>query len=201
MKIDTDIIKISARYVSNYFSNYLDPNFTYHNILHTTYVAKAVNALCTIMEVNEHQRNVLLLSAWFHDLGFAVNIEGHEQAGAELAKDFLQGRHVAEEDIAAVKTCILSTHYPQKPTTLLQEIICDADLMYLGDNNYFTTSARLRKEWELTKAITYRDAEWYRLNIHFVSTHHFHTTYCRSHTEEKKNKNVKILENLLLSAN
>jgi hypothetical protein len=79
--------------------------------------------------------------------------------------------------------------------TFLQKIICDADLMYLGDRNFFKTSDGLRKEWELTRHVTYSDMEWYKLNLNFVSSHHFHTTYCVSSVEKKKDKNVKLIEN------
>jgi predicted metal-dependent HD superfamily phosphohydrolase len=201
MKISKDIVKASVHYVSNYVSSYLHPNFTYHNIVHAAYVAKAVNTLCTVMDVKEHQKNVLLLSAWFHDLGFTKNIEGHEEAGAELAQNFLRAKSIDEDDITAVRRCILSTRYPQGPTMLLEEIICDADLMYLGHKSYLITSAQLRKEWELTRYMTYNDAEWYKLNIHFVTAHHFHTPYCRSYMEERKKRNVELLERMLVSVN
>jgi predicted metal-dependent HD superfamily phosphohydrolase len=199
MKINPYIVKASARYVSTYFSTYLDTNFTYHNIVHTTYVAKAVHTLCCDMNISAHQNRILSVSAWFHDLGFTQCIEGHEEAGAELAGNFLESKGIDQEDIATVKACILSTHYPQQPTKLLEKIICDADLMYLGDKCYLKTSALLRKEWELTKAITYTDSEWYQLNIQFVSAHHFHTRYCLTHIEKKKTKNVRLLENMLRS--
>jgi predicted metal-dependent HD superfamily phosphohydrolase len=199
MKIDSQIVKDSARYISNYFSNYLDSSFTYHNMVHTTYVTKAVHTLCSVMGVGEHQMKVLSVSAWFHDLGFTQCIEGHEEAGAALAETFLKGNGIDQEDIAIVKSCILSTHYPQQPNNLLEEIICDADLMYIGDQCYFKTSALLRKEWERTKGIDYTDAEWYQLNIQFLSAHHFHSWYCLSLVEKEKNKKVKLLENWLES--
>ena len=199
MKINTDIVKASARYVSNYFSKNLDAKFLYHNLSHTTYVVKAVNTLCRVMGVDEHQKKVLLVSAWFHDLGFTQQIEGHERIGAKLADEFLKLNGVDEEDIAIVKSCILSTYYPQKPTTLLEELLCDADLMHLGDKDFLITANLLRKEWELTKAITYSDTQWNKANIQFVSAHHFHTWYCHNNVEKKKNKNIKLLAGKLQS--
>jgi predicted metal-dependent HD superfamily phosphohydrolase len=199
VKINTDIVKASVRFVSNYSSKNSDTKFLYHNLSHTTNVVKAANTLCTVMGVDEHQKKVLLVSAWFHDLGYTQQIEGHERIGAKLAEEFLNLNGVNEEDIAIVKSCILSTYYPQKPTTFLEEILCDADLMYLGDEDFFITSALLRKEWELTKAVTYSDMQWNKATIQFLSSHHFHTEYGQNNVEKKKNKNIKLLADWLQS--
>ena len=65
-----------------------------------------------------------------------VDIEHHEAQSAVLAEIFLRLHNVANEDIDAVKACILATQMPQKPVTLLDKIICDADLFHLGTADF-----------------------------------------------------------------
>ena len=198
MKINIDILEAAAKYVTGYFAHKLDSKFTYHNCSHTGYVVRSVKKLCAIMKVKEHEMNLLSVAAWFHDLGFTKQIEGHEQIGAQLAEEFLLANKVDEKEITLVKSCILATRYPQYPTTILEQIICDADLMYLGDKDFFKISANLRQEWEFTKSITYSDADWYRMNLNFISFHRFHTRYAFSNVERQRNKTVKILEMKLI---
>lgn len=193
MKTNENIVAASAAYVNDYFSKNLNPAFLYHNFSHTAQVAKAVSTLCTAMRINRHQKKLLLIAAWFHDLGFTRQIDDHEKEGARLAEEFLRANEMEEEDIETVKSCIQATSYPQKPTTLLQQIICDADLMYLGGKDFIKISNLLRKEWELTRSITYTDIEWYWSSIRFASAHHFHTPYCAVKVERGKNKNIRLL--------
>ena len=197
MKINTEIVKESARYVSDYFSKNLDPKFTYHNLSHTIYVVKAAEMLCEAMKVNNHHKKILLVAAWFHDLGYTQQIDSHETAGAFIAEKFLSEKNVDKEDIDLVKCCILSTHYPQKPATRLEEILCDADMMHLSDKAFIDAAALLRKEWEFVKGKKYTDEEWYNLNVQFVSAHQYHTSYGIKNLESHKNKNVKRLSSNL----
>lgn len=197
MKTDKKIARLASQYAVDCFSNNLPKDFYYHDILHTVYVRDAVNALCKELGASEHQRQILTVAAWFHDLGFTQCMDGHEETGANMAEQFLSAHEVDESDIVIVRSCVLSTYYPQKPTTFLEKILCDADLMYLGSDDFLMFSNLLRREWELTKSLRFTDEEWYKLNIRFVSNHHFHTPYCQEITEKGKAQNVELLMELL----
>src|SRR5262245_25330313 len=151
MKINNEIIKESSKYVSDYLSLNLDSKFTYHNLSHTLYVVKAAEMIASSMKIENHQKKVLLVAAWFHDIGYTQQIDNHETAGASIAEKFLLEKNVDREDIAMVRSCILSTHYPQKPGGILQSILCDADMMHLSDKAFIDVGPSLRMEWELTK--------------------------------------------------
>lgn len=194
MNINPTVVKAAALFVNRHFNTNPGGSFRYHNRHHTNYVVKATARLCEAMEMGEHEKAILLTAALFHDLGFTVRIEGHEEAGASLAEDFLKASGVDEEEISLVKSCILATAYPQKPATVPEEILCDADLLYLGDVCFFRTSEALREEWKLTKGITYTDEEWCKQNIRFLSAHRFHTNYGRTVAERGKQRNIRRLE-------
>src|SRR5438093_763448 len=197
MKINTEIVKETARFVSDYLSRNLDSKFVYHNLSHTTYVVKTVDILCAAMNVNNHQKKMLLVAAWFHDVGYTQQLDHHEMLGATVAEKFLAEKNIDKEDIEVVTSCILSTHCPQKPIERLQQILCDADMMHLSDKAFMDASVLLRKEWELTRDRKYSDEEWYDLNIQFVSSHQYHTSFGIKNFESHKNKNLKRLSSKL----
>lgn len=197
MKINNEIVKESSKYVSDYLSLNLDSKFTYHNLSHTLYVVKAADMIASSMNIDGHQRKILLVAAWFHDIGYTQQIDNHEIAGASIAEKFLVEKNVDREDIDVIKSCILSTHYPQKPVSTLQAILCDADMMHLADKAFIDVGVSLRMEWELIKDKKFTDQEWYELNFQFASNHQYHTSYAIKNLEGHKNKNLKKLSSKL----
>jgi len=193
MKINTEIVRESARYVSDYLARNLDSKFVYHNLSHTAYVVKATEMLCDGMKVNNHQKKILLVAAWFHDVGYTQQTDNHETVGASIAEKFLAGKDVDNDDIRMVTSCIHSTRCPQQPTDKLQQVLCDADMMHLSDKAFMDASTLLRTEWELSKARKYTDEEWRQLNIEFLSSHQYHTSYATKNWGSHKNKNIKRL--------
>src|SRR4030095_4609225 len=199
MKINTEIVHDAARYVCDYLSKNLDSRFSYHNLSHTIYVVKAAEMIASGMKLATHEKKKLLVAAWFHDLGYTQQTDNHEVIGAAIAEKFLVEKNVDTEDVQEVKNCILGTHYPQKPTTRLAEILCDADMMHLSDKAFIEAAARLRKEWEVTKQRKYTDEEWYSLNIQFLSAHQYHTSFALKNFTRQKNKNIKRVTSTLES--
>ncbi len=193
MRINNEIVKAAEAHVREHLSKNLDEKFTYHNLAHTVRVVKAAELLCEALDIDKQGRKILAVSAWFHDIGYTKQTDNHETEGASQAEKFLRGFNVDEEQISTIKSCILATRYPQKPQNLLQEILCDADMIHLGDKKFAEASLLLRKEWELTKTLHFSDAKWYETNISFLSGHHFHTSYCIENAESKKLKNIQRL--------
>ena len=90
--------------------------------------------------------------------------------------------------------CIVSTRVPQRPASLLEKILCDADMMHLVSKKFMDRSNRLRKEWEATQQKVYTDLEWLHLNLDFVKKHRFHTSYAQNNLESKKQKTIDVLK-------
>jgi len=197
MKINTAIVEASASHVTKQFSEQLDKNFLYHNLSHTIFVVNSVEKICDALAIAKHPKKILLVAAWFHDLGYTQQVDNHEKAGADQAAAFLQLAGIDEEDINLVKTYILATRYPQQPATLMEEIICDADMMHIGEKSFWQTATLLRKEWELTKEVTCSDADWLQSNIDFLNAHRFHTGYCKDRLSSKKEKLTRKLQRQL----
>ena len=138
---------------------------------------------------------MLIIAVCFHDIMYLENPAQHEQEGAKLASSVLKELGAHSTDIELINTLILATDIKTPPKSTLEEIIKDADLHYLGTNRYQAESDLLRKEWELTKNLTYTDEEWRLLNIDFFKSHQFYRPYSLNHYEPIKIKNLEKLEN------
>ena len=131
------------------------------------------------------------LLAWFHDLGYSKGCEDHEQAGAEMARSFLSKRGYSDEKIRLVEGCIMATQMPQNPQTNLEKIMCDADLMHLASEDYFSKADLLHKEIQSTKRCKISEKEWMQMNEDFLGNHCFFTDYAREKYESRVKDNLK----------
>lgn len=200
MKINQEVVEKAAQFVSQYMAEHLSARFTYHNIHHTTYVVHQTAVLCEALDIGDRKEKLVIIAAWFHDLGYTVQMNEHEKFGADLAQEFLMKHEIDEEDIALVKRAILSTKFPQDPHSKIEKILCDADMLHLKEKDFFNRSSLLRDEWAKTKDRTYTDPEWYRLNYDFLAAHSYQTRYCRKKFDKPKRKNLQALEMLTRSA-
>ena len=75
---------------------------------------------------------MLRLGVLMHDIGFTVSSENHEEEGVKIAKSLMAKHNFSHEEIDLVSGLIMATKIPQRPKSLLQKIICDVDLDYLG---------------------------------------------------------------------
>jgi predicted metal-dependent HD superfamily phosphohydrolase len=200
MKINSRIVDDASAHVQRLLAEKLPAGFSYHNLSHTEAVAKAAAEIAEGCQVGGKTRNILLVAAWFHDLGYIDRVAGHEEAAVNYALEFLANKDVDEADRATVSECILATRYPQRPTTLLQQVICDADMVHLGKKEFFERAELIREEWACAKGEQFSDEEWYELNLQFLKAHQFHTSYCRDKYGKRKQKNLERVESLLEEA-
>jgi hypothetical protein len=69
---------------------------------------------------------------------------------------------------------IMATKIPQTPATLPEMIICDADLDYLGRDDFDVISNSLKEEF-LTYNIISNEPEWDQLQVRFFESHQYFT--------------------------
>ncbi len=173
--------------------NELDPRLGYHNITHTLDVLEQAEVLAKQEKVTDkHDLLLLKTAAVFHDSGFLFVYKGHEEKGCEIASDSLRNVF-SEEDIKKVCGMIMATKIPQSPKTLLEQIICDADLDYLGRDDFEPISQTLYKEFIIFKIIP-EDIIWDHVQIKFFESHHYFTGTSISKRNEKKLKHLNILK-------
>lgn len=173
--------------------NELDPRLGYHNLSHTLDVVKQAEVIAKKEKVNDkHELLLLKTAAVFHDSGFLLVYKNHEEKSCEIAAEALKNIF-GEEDIKKINGMIMATKIPQSPHTLLEQIICDADLDYLGRNDFEPISRSLYKEF-LTFKIIPEDINWDHIQIKFFESHHYFTGTSISKRNEKKLKHLNILK-------
>jgi len=173
--------------------NELDSRLGYHNITHTLDVLEQAEVLAEQEKVTDkHDLLLLKIAAVFHDSGFLFVYKNHEEKSCEIASESLRNVF-SEEDIKKVFGMIMATKIPQTPNTLLEQIICDADLDYLGRNDFEPISRNLYKEF-LTFKIIPEDIIWDHIQIKFFESHHYFTGTSISKRNGKKLKHLNILK-------
>jgi len=180
-------------FVIQYYSDNYDERFAYHDLGHVLQVHDAVLKLVQGAGLDSAAVRQLQIAALFHDVGYSLNPEKHELIGADICADYLYSIFETEETIDRVCSLILATFYPRQPLTLAEEIIRDADLSYLGSDDFWVGSAKLRNEWSATKGLEFSDREWLRLNATFLLGHKFYSKNALTYLGPLKQKNLQAV--------
>jgi uncharacterized protein len=173
------------KYVLNKLKADLPEHLTYHGIEHTMDVLDVCEQYIRRLNLGEEERFLLRIGAIVHDMGFLKGSANHEEVGARMASELMLKLGMKAAQIEEVTGLVLSTKIPQTPKNELQKIICDADLDYLGRDDYPEISQRLYKEFKFMKVIQ-TDEDWKNLQINFLKAHFFHTPFAIANRAPKK---------------
>ena len=184
-------LKKLKTYVIELLTDKLNKQYSYHSLEHTLYVYEAAKKIADFENVDNKDREILLAAVLLHDIGYIESHINHELASCQLAEVILIDFEFSMFEISKIKSLIMSTKAPQMPENILEQIICDADLDYLGTDDFIKYGNELCKELEYHGIIS-DQIQWNKLQVKFLSTHQYHTSY------SKKNRNPKKLENLRL---
>lgn len=183
----SQLLEQAQSYVTDLFQSKVDPKFLFHNLDHTQQVVSAATEIASHYELNDEDRLVLMLSAWFHDTGFRHgHPHDHEKESIRLATEFLQQHHVDGELVQRVSSCIQATRMPQSPLSQVEKIMCDADLYHLGTSEFKKMNQQLKREQEAYTGKEISKKEWRQRNIEFLESHQYFTDYCQQKLEPQK---------------
>lgn len=160
--------------ILNRLTEQLPSHLYYHGVHHTVDVLEAVQRLGDSESVSESDMELLKVAALFHDSGFLENPSNHENIGCIYARRELPSYGYSASDIEKICGMIMATRYPQHPQNRLEEILCDADLDYLGRDDFFSIGKTLFEELKAAGRLS-TEKEWNRLQVNFLSTHHYFT--------------------------
>ena len=188
------LLPAARTYVTELYQKSVDPKFTFHNLNHTQQVVAAASEICTHYNLNEADRDLVLLAAWFHDTGFkSGHPEEHERESIQLAADFLKQNGADADLIQRVSSCIQATRMPQSPLSQAEKILCDADLYHLGTGSFKKKNQLLRLEQEAYFGKKISKREWRQRNLEFLESHHYFTDYCQQKLEPQKQEWIRQL--------
>ncbi len=174
----------------------LSVSLTYHGTGHTLDVTRQCMRIAAAEGITEGQALLeLKIAALYHDTGFMYVYQNHEERGCELARNQLPGFGLTEKSIDNICSIIMATKIPQSPQNLLQQIICDADLDYLGRDDFFFIGEKLRKEMVAYKFVNGLK-EWEERQWSFLQSHHYFTKTSQQERAHLKERNMqKIIDN------
>jgi hypothetical protein len=168
----------------------------YHNVKHTVDVVTEVELIGWGEGVTDEEILLLKTAALFHDAGHITAYDNHEYYGTLLAKDYLPKYDYSAEQIDRICELIMATKMPPKPKNLLERIICDSDLDYLGRSDFIPVSNTLYSELkELNKIGTLND--WNKIQLNFISGHQYFTKTAQNLREVNKQKQIERIMQLI----
>lgn len=171
----------------------LSPFLIYHHWKHIQHVVKIAEYIAQQEHINENEILLVKTAALFHDAGFInTGTEGHEEESIRLAEKKLPECGYTKKEIEIISGMIRATIIPQKPKTKLECILADADLEYLGTDNFEHIGNKLFLELKHYNPNLSLE-EWIEIQINFLQSHFYHTTYCIQNRTEGKIKNLKGL--------
>ncbi|HPX06834.1 MAG TPA: adenylate/guanylate cyclase domain-containing protein, partial [Tenuifilaceae bacterium] len=124
----------------------LPKNLYYHNLKHTVDVYTQVELIGRAENLTDEELLIIRTAALFHDAGHLIDYDTHEEMSAKLAKEILPEYLYSYKQIDSICEIIMATKLPPRPKNLLEMIICDADLDYLGRSDFIPVSNNLYKE-------------------------------------------------------
>ncbi len=174
----------------------LSKDLHYHGVNHTLDALKTSDLYLRHIKITKHEAQLLRLGILFHDIGFIISINDHELNGAEIAKDLLTRFNFETQDIDIIVGLILSTKVPQLPNTVLEKMICDIDLDYLGRSDFYKISNYLFEELQLIRDLKNKN-EWNKIQVKFLEAHQYHTDFAINKRQPEKEKRIEELKKLI----
>ncbi len=167
----------------------LPTHFTYHSVNHTLDVYNAAERIGLREGIGHGEMQLLLTAAWFHDSGFLFGPEEHEEQSCRIARETLPGFGYTENEIYTVCELICATKVPQLPHNHLEQILADADLDYLGRDDFWIISDTLYQELLFAGKINNK-TEWDFVQVKFMEQHHFFTKTSINSRQVQKDINL-----------
>ena len=200
----TERLKTVDEYIRALFKDELPDGIKYHDADHTLHPTRGVvavaNSIAISENISEHDRELLIAAAYFHDTGYIREYEKNEPIAARMAGRILKLIGYESEEIEKIQKMILATDLAREPQTHIEEILCDADLDHLGRDDFLELDGKLREGRGIRGLDVSDDAKWYRGTLKILRMHKFYTQTQKKLREMGKKKNneklLKILENI-----
>lgn len=175
----------AGKFIIDKLSKELPDHLSYHSIGHVLDVFEATKQIAEKENVSPNNLKLLLTAAWYHDSGFIKGAKNHEEESCRIAAEALPDFGYRPEEIEQICGMIMATKLPQSPKNQLEKILADADLDYLGRNDFFTTGNKLFLELSKSEVVN-SEQEWNELQVRFMESHHYFTPTALQLRQAKK---------------
>jgi uncharacterized protein len=180
----------SKDFILKKLASELPSKLSYHSVDHIKDVYQASDYLLKHEGVDGEDMQLVLTAALYHDSGFLFDAEGHETLSCDIVRKYLPQFDYNAQEVEQVCSMIMATKLPQSPKNKLEEILCDADLDYLGREDFYTTGAKLYNEF-LSRDIVKNEGEWNKVQLQFLEQHRYFTNTATKLRKEKKDEHLR----------
>ena len=185
------------QFIHNVLTSDLPPTLYYHGLHHVLDVVDAAERIAGAEGIDDAESLTLLkTAALFHDAGFLSTYKGHEEVGCDYARRVLPDFRYTPSQIDIVCGLIMATRIPQTPHTKLEEILCDADLDYLGRDDFEPIAHSLYRELKVRDMVA-DELAWNRIQVGFLSSHHYWTKTAIAARQAVKEQHLNALRKLV----
>ena len=154
---------------------HLPNNLFYHIELHTQNVMANAMLLSEEAQLSSRQEELLYAAAILHDTGYGKKYKSNEGVASLLAGKLLPDFGFLPDEIEIVQNMILATNLIINPGSKLEMLLSDADMGYLGQEDFLIWSDRLLREWRLHHIFNGTDKEWLEGQKQFVKKYRYNT--------------------------
>jgi predicted metal-dependent HD superfamily phosphohydrolase len=190
-----------SKYVTELFNAKLPDWAVYHDLWHTIETVKGCEEIGRASFLSEEDLEILYIAAWFHDTGYIFQADEHEEKSSEIALEFLIANNYQKTNTDKVIACIMATKISNQPQTLSESVICDADLISLGKDDYLEKNNLLKREVEMRENKKISELEWLKRSLNFLLSYKYYTEYARNHYDNQLKTNIRNLEQMMKSYN
>lgn len=194
MKINESIINEAGIFATNLLKQETPEEYSYHTLEHTVRAVKNAALIGAREGLTSEETDILSIAAWFHDVGYTRVYQDHETESAAIADKFLSQQEVDSQIRKKVSECIMATTFPQNAKSRVSKVLCDADLMHLGQKEYFELAEKLRMEHSSAGIRKMKKAEFDVESVKLFEEHAYYTDFCISTLAETKAENLRLLK-------
>ncbi len=193
-----DILTKIEGFVTELYNSKTPQTLFFHDISHTKEVVEAANLIGNKTGLNGDEMEILLISAWFHDVGYTERHDKHEAISIEIASKYLEAEGYENKKLQQVLKCIAVTEIPQEPTNDMEAALCDSDMIHLSQDEFIEKTSRIRKELNALSGKNLNKTDYLKITIDFFNSHTYKTKYgievLSVGKESNKEKLMKSLE-------
>ena len=113
----------------------------------------------------------------------------------KIAKETLPQFGFDSLQIDSISKMILATDISRQPQTFLEKILCDADLDYLGREDFNFFASLLKKELN-AHGSSFTDMQWNEIQIQFLEKHQYYTASAGKLREKQKQKHLQEIRKM-----
>jgi predicted metal-dependent HD superfamily phosphohydrolase len=188
------LLEEAESYISNLFLEANTSGLFYHDFNHTLSVVEAVTTIAEAINLPKKTTDILIISAWFHDVGYLYTRKEHEAMSINIVQSALRTSYKMLIDDIVI--CIAATKVGETPKNDLAALLKDADIAFGSAYNFLKTNNSYREELRISENKTFDDVTWREMSLNFLENVVFFSDYGKEHFAPlvKQNlENYKIL--------